>query len=230
MANLRRLASFPGLLLLVAVFFVAVHAVAQEEGDGEVADAQQSGEEAAQTVQGGVADLVAKPKEALSPEEIEAGQQAFLEVASVLQSPRCMNCHPAGNRPLQTDESVPHAFAVSRTSEDAGLQCATCHREQNSEAWGVDGGPPGAPHWGLPPADMPMVFQGRTPRQLCEQLKDPEKSGHQTLDEFVEHLKHDKLVHWGWEPGGDRTTPPLGYEEFVDHAKIWVASGGVCPD
>jgi len=27
----------------------------------------------------------------------------------VLQSPRCMNCHPNGDRPLQTDKNVVHA-------------------------------------------------------------------------------------------------------------------------
>ena len=36
----------------------------------------------------------------------------FMEIAQVLQSPRCMNCHPAGDAPLQTDESRREDLAV----------------------------------------------------------------------------------------------------------------------
>ena len=229
METIRRLSTFPGLLLVVALAFFAVVAVA-EEGDDDIADATQQGVDAAESVESQIADTVESPEKRLTPEEVEAGQEAFLDIAEVLKSPRCMNCHPAGNKPLQTDESRPHALAVSHESTEVGLECATCHREQNSEAWGVEGGPPGAPHWGLPPRDMPMVFEGRTPQQLCEQLKDPTMSGHEDLGEFLHHVKHDKLVHWGWEPGGDRTTPPLSYEEFVEASRIWVESGGVCPE
>ena len=159
----------------------------------------------------------------------EAGARAFLQVAEVLQSPRCMNCHPNGDRPLQTDESTPHKMNVSRKSEAAGLKCATCHREQNSEALGVKGGPPGAPNWHLPPADTPMIFQGRSPAELCVQLKDPDQNGGKTLDELLHHVTEDPLVLWGWNPGGDRTKPPLTHAEFVRHFEVWVASDGACP-
>lgn len=239
MTTTRRLTEFFGLVGVVAVAFFAVQAMAGEgepEGDGAVAadeeraDAVERGRDAAEGLQDRVVDAVGEPEEAFTAEELEAGRKAFADVAEVLQSPRCMNCHPAGNRPLQTDDSTPHSFAVSRTSTESGLECATCHREQNSEAWGVAGGPPGSPHWGLPPRQMPMVFEGRTLRELCEQLKDPERSGHANLDEFIEHLIHDPLVHWGWEPGGDRSTPPLSYEDFLDRARDWVEVGGPCPE
>jgi hypothetical protein len=35
--------------------------------------------------------------------------KAFLQVYKVLMSPRCMNCHPAGDQPLQGDDSRLHA-------------------------------------------------------------------------------------------------------------------------
>ncbi|MEO1268026.1 MAG: hypothetical protein AAFX99_08010 [Myxococcota bacterium] len=159
----------------------------------------------------------------------DAGRKAFLEVARVLQSPRCMNCHPNGDRPLQTDASIPHAMNISRRSVAAGLPCATCHRTENSEAVGVVGGPPGAPNWHLPPEDMPMVFQGLTPAQLCAQLKDPQTNGHKTLDELLEHVSHDPLVLWGWNPGGNRTQPPLAHAAFVAQFTRWVNSEGACP-
>ena len=50
-----------------------------------------------------------------------AGARAFATVARVLQSPRCQNCHPAGDRPLQGDRGRPHRMNISRTSVAAGL-------------------------------------------------------------------------------------------------------------
>lgn len=217
-------------VLIASIIVFAVQATAGEGDVDESAHAEERAASTADEVDRRSADIARYIEPPPSLEEIQAGKEAFADVASVLQSPRCVNCHPAGNRPMQTDESRPHSFAISRTSTESGLECATCHREQNSEAWGVEGGPPGSPHWGLPPADMPMVFEGRTLGELCEQLKDPSRSGHDDLDEFIEHLIHDPLVHWGWEPGGDRTTPPLEYDDFLERARIWVDAGGPCPE
>jgi len=159
----------------------------------------------------------------------DAGKNAFLDVARVLQSPRCMNCHPAGDAPLQGDRSQPHAMNITRASVVAGLVCATCHQESNSEAVGVAGGPPGAPRWGLPAKDMPLVFQGKTPSELCEQMKDPERNGHKDAQALMEHVDHDPLVLWGWQPGGKRTLPPLSHDAFVSAWRTWTAADRVCP-
>ena len=32
----------------------------------------------------------------------------FREAGKVIQSPRCLNCHPVGDRPTQTDRLEPH--------------------------------------------------------------------------------------------------------------------------
>jgi hypothetical protein len=167
---------------------------------------------------------------AVSAAQQAAGQAAFSEVYKVLMSPRCMNCHPSGDRPLQTDASVPHKMEISRLGESAGLECGTCHGEENSEVVGVAGGPPGAPHWGLPSREMPLVFQGRSPKQLCEQLLDPKMNGGRNLAGLMEHVMGDPLVLWGWNPGGDRTIPPMSHEAFVGHFKVWVESRGACPE
>lgn len=174
-----------------------------------------------------------KPKKTPKPQPTVApsdGAQAFVDVVKVLQHPRCQNCHPAGDRPLQTDAGLPHALNISRRSVEAGLPCSTCHGEQNADVVGAVGGPPGAPHWGLPPATAPMVFEGRTPKQLCEQLKQPAATNGKDLAALLEHVSHDKLVLWGWKPGGDRTTPPLTHAEFVTAFTTWVNSGGACPE
>jgi hypothetical protein len=159
----------------------------------------------------------------------ESGKHAFADVARVLQSPRCMNCHPAGDAPLQGDRPRPHAMNITRASVEAGLLCSTCHQERNSEAVGVRGGPPGAPHWDLPPKEMPLVFQGLTASQLCEQLKDPARNGNRDAKALLEHVEHDPLVLWGWQPGGKRTVPPLSHAAFVDAWKTWTAANRPCP-
>jgi hypothetical protein len=168
--------------------------------------------------------------EAPTPEQVAASRSAFLEVTKVLQHPRCMNCHPAGDAPLQTDASRRHQMNVSRLSVEAGLACATCHQDKNSEELGVKGGPPGAPHWGLPPKEMPMVFQGHTPASLCAQLVDPARNGNRSLGALLEHASHDPLVLWAWKPGGNRTRPPMSHSEFVQQFRTWVAGGGACPE
>lgn len=157
-----------------------------------------------------------------------AGKKAFVEVAKVLQSPRCANCHPPDDRPRQGDVPRPHAQNISRKSVEAGVACTTCHQDRNSEETiGLAGGPPGAPHWGLPPANQ--VFLGKSVSALCAQLKDPATTGGRDLAQLLDHVQHDALVLWGWSPGGKRTTPPLTHEKFVAAFKTWVESGGACP-
>lgn len=160
----------------------------------------------------------------------EAGKKAFLDVARVLQSPRCMNCHPSGDAPLQ-GEAIPkrHQMNITRASVEAGVACGTCHQERNSEAVGVKGGPPGAPRWGLPAKEMPLVFQGLSATALCEQTKDPARNGHKDGRALLEHVEHDPLVLWGWAPGGNRSVPPLSHDAFVAAWKTWTASGFACP-
>jgi hypothetical protein len=160
-------------------------------------------------------------------DNVAAGKQAFVQVARVLQSPRCRNCHPIGDAPLQGEHDTRHAQNISRRSIAVGLSCGACHQSRNSEAIGIAGGPPGAPHWALAPAEQ--VFQGRTVTELCEQLKDPTRNGKKTLAQLLEHVSHDPLVLWGWNPGGQRPTPPLSHDTFVAAFSTWVAAGGACP-
>jgi hypothetical protein len=163
-----------------------------------------------------------------TPDKVAAGKKAFVEVAKVLQSPRCANCHPPDDRPRQGDLAKPHAQNISRKSVEAGVACTTCHQDRNSEETiGLAGGPPGAPHWGLPPANQ--VFMGITPSQLCANLKDPAKTGDRDLAKLLDHVTNDALVKWGWNPGGKRTLPPLSHDKFVAAFKTWVDSGGACP-
>ncbi|MEZ4360416.1 MAG: hypothetical protein R3B48_09560 [Kofleriaceae bacterium] len=179
----------------------------------------------------GIASALAAPalQAPQADDHTAAGARAFAQVARVLLSPRCRNCHPAGDAPLQGDDGHRHAMNITRASPEAGLACSTCHQEQNSEAVGVAGGPPGAPHWGLPSRDTPMIFQGRSVPALCAQLKDPAQTGGRDLEALLEHVTNDPLVRWGWSPGGHRSSPPLSHAQFVEAFRVWVESGGACP-
>ena len=159
--------------------------------------------------------------------KVEVGKAAFKIVYTVLQSPRCRNCHPSGDAPLQFDDGRPHAMNITRRSETNGLLCATCHREKNGARPNT---PPGAPHWHLPPKETPMIFEGRTPKQLCEQLKDPKQTKGRDLHALVEHVDSDALVLWGWSPGPGRTPVPVPHEQLVEAMKTWASAGAPCPE
>jgi len=159
-----------------------------------------------------------------------ASQRAFMSVYKVLMSPRCMNCHPAGDAPLQGDDSHPHTQNVQRGMEGHGvyaLKCANCHQPQNTPGEHM---PPGNPKWALPPASRKMVFEGRSPRQLAAQLLDPKLNGGKTKAQLIEHVTSDTLVLWGWHPGDGRTLPPLSHAEFAKQFRRWIDKGAYLPD
>ncbi|MEM7160087.1 MAG: hypothetical protein AAF799_45035 [Myxococcota bacterium] len=171
---------------------------------------------------------VATPGVELPPASPVEASSSFKPIYEVLVSPRCMNCHPEGDRPLGAVGGV-HAMNISRASMESGLACSTCHAEHNTELPGGPPGPPGAPHWQLPPKETPMVFENRTITALCKQLRDPGQNGERSLADLLHHVEHDPLVLWGWNPGGDRTPPPISHESFVKSFAAWVEAGGICP-
>jgi hypothetical protein len=168
---------------------------------------------------------------ALPAEKDDAGARAaFLEVYKVLSHPRCMNCHPSGDAPLQGDDSHPHAQNVKRGEDGKGkyaLKCTNCHQDTNLPSENM---PPGNPTWHLPRMDLPLVFQGKSPRELADQLKDPKGTGGKTLAQLLEHVTQDKLVLWGWEPGDGRTKPPLSHDAFTTRFREWVEKGAASPE
>lgn len=159
---------------------------------------------------------------------------AFNEASKVFFSARCANCHPAGDIPTQGDAMTPHAQGVTRGKDGKGvygMKCTTCHQSENLEG---DHMPPGVDTplgWHMPPADQKMVFQGLTAGQLCRNLKDASKNGgRKTPKDAIHHLEEDPLVHWGWNPGNGRTTPPMSYKDFMAKMHEWVENGAACPE
>ena len=159
------------------------------------------------------------------------GLASFEIVRSVLQHPRCQNCHPADDIPLQGDEGRKHGQNIQRGPTGKGMtgaECGTCHQAENPPAELGTHIPPGSPDWHMPPPEMKMVFVGATPTALCEQIKDPARNGGKNADALREHLK-DPLVVWAWTPGPGRTVPPVSYDAFVAAWHAWDGAGMPCP-
>jgi hypothetical protein len=153
----------------------------------------------------------------------------FMAFVPVLRNPRCMNCHSKGDFPRQGDDSHPHTMDVHRGKYGNGVtaeKCTTCHQDRNLAGAHM---PPGAPNWGIPGPDMPMIWQGLTDGQLCQSIKDPTQNNNRTLDQLVIHLTEDQLVAWGWNPGEGRKPVPMPRAEFVTKVKRWQAAGAPCP-
>jgi hypothetical protein len=157
----------------------------------------------------------------------------FEEAGKVIQHPRCVNCHPAGDHPLQGMSMHPHQPPVSRGDSDIGMpgmMCGTCHGAANVDVIGQADtikSIPGNPAWHVAPIEM--AWQGKTLGQICEQIKDPERNGGKTMDEIVEHMAHDDLVGWGWNPGAGREPVPGTQEVFGELIRRWAADGASCP-
>lgn len=192
---------------------------------------------------GGLASICIAAFSSLAAEPLAAstemsGDALFAPIASVLMHPRCMNCHQV-DFPRQTDSGIRHTQLVVRgiggiSAHDGGhgaptLQCETCHQATNT----ADGRVPGTPNWQLAP--VAMKWADMTAAQICEQLKDPERNGDRhDAREVVEHMgaydgHTDPLVLWAWEPGADRSTPPIPHASFVEALETWAEAGMPCP-
>ena len=169
-----------------------------------------------------------KPPEAFAQiaDQKERSLALFNEAARVITHPRCINCHPAGDRPSQGENGHPHLPLVVRGPEGHGaiaMQCTNCHGPDNYDPARV----PGHAMWHLAPIEM--AWQGKTLGEICEQIKDPKRNGAKTLEELVHHMGEDSLVGWGWNPGAGREPAPGTQKELGALVKAWVESGAACP-
>ena len=147
----------------------------------------------------------------------------FSELGKVLTHPRCLNCHPAGDRPRQGDVARLHQPPVERGADGFGLpalRCPICHQAANF------GGVPGNPIWHLAPHEM--AWEGKTLSQICAQIKDPAQNGGRSLETLVEHIGEDHLVGWAWAPGLGRQSAPGSQKEAGALVAAWVQTGAAC--
>lgn len=198
------------------------------------ADAQASGPDLAAT---NLPAAVLKPVSAFDTiaDPKARSVSLFEEAGKVITHPRCANCHPVST-PAQSDARQVHMPMVMRgkTGEHGeglggvGLPCRSCHTDQN--VW-VGGSKivtiPGNPKWALAPKEQ--AWQGKSLAEICAQLKDPARNGGKTLAQIHDHMAHDELVAWGWNPGRGRTPAPGTQAQLGEIIKAWIDTGAQCP-
>ena len=153
---------------------------------------------------------------------------AFEQIARVMRSPRCMNCHTATDYPRQGNERRRHDQSVARGDDDRGVapvRCFACHQEQNA----ADGYVPGATQWHLAPRGMSWE-QAHGDKDLCQGLLDKTRNGNREPRGIVIHMQNDPLVQWAWAPGRGRTPPPIDQDSFHALLQLWEAKGAACPE
>ncbi len=160
----------------------------------------------------------------------ERSQAIFREIGKVLTHPRCMNCHPAGDHPLQGDDQHDHMPPVWRSeSGHFEVNCSSCHTERNvtlHEAASYRS-IPGNPRWGIAP--LSMAWQNKSLGEICRQLKDVNRNGGRDLASLQEHIARDDIVAYGWNPGEGRAPAPGSQEAAGQLVQAWIDNGAECP-
>jgi hypothetical protein len=154
----------------------------------------------------------------------ERSRAIFAEAAKVLTHPRCLNCHPSGDRPTQANDVHPHKPFALRD-----VPCVTCHTDRNftlHERASYES-IPGHPRWMMAPIEM--AWQGKSIGEICRQLKDRDRNGGRDLALLHEHLAHDDLVAWGWQPGAGREPAPGSQALLGELIQAWIDTGAQCP-
>ena len=163
-------------------------------------------------------------------DKAERSRAIFGEIGKVLTSPRCMNCHPAGEHPLQGDDQHVHMPPVWRGENGHfATNCAGCHTDRNvtlHEAASYQS-IPGNPHWSLAP--LSMAWQNKSLGEICRQLKDVSRNGGRDLAALQEHIAKDDIVAYGWDPGKGREPAPGSQQAAGQLVQAWIDSGAECP-
>jgi len=166
----------------------------------------------------------------LIADQEQRSRAIFAEIGKLLTHPRCMNCHPAGDHPLQGADHHVHMPPVWRSNDEhLGTHCAECHTDNNftlHEAASYQS-IPGHPRWGLAP--LSMAWEGKTVGDICRQLKDTDRNGGRDLAMLQEHIAKDDLVAWGWSPGLGREPAPGSQKTAGELVQAWINTGAQCP-
>ena len=163
----------------------------------------------------------------------DEGLVLWNNIYDIFSHPRCTNCHVGpDNVPIWSGPSygtIPRSHGMninagaSRDGENY-IACTSCHMTTNSSA---PHGPPGSEMWLLAPVSH--QFRDKSTQELCEQIKDPTRNGGLSVAEVADHIDHDPVVAWAWDPGGTRETPPYSKDDLVIFLWEWDDLGAPCP-
>lgn len=167
------------------------------------------------------------------------GLEAWARIYEVASHPRCSNCHTgASDRPMWSGPSYGktrvHGMNIRAGESRIGAEyipCQTCHTTKSEDWDNANAMPHTAPRvamfWQLAPVEADWF--GRSSVQICEQLRDPARNGDRDMLALAEHLDHDLILHWAWNPGGGREPAPYSLQEHVNDILIWGVAGMPCP-
>ena len=191
---------------------------------------------------GGSIGLSAKTVKINLPEEgsvsLEQGLEAWTRIFEVASHPRCSNCHVgADNKPMWSGpsygETRPHGMNISAGESRIGAEtiiCSTCHTTKSSDWENANSVAHAAPRvamdWRLAPVEAEWF--GKSSDEICNQLRDPARNGDRSFMDIADHLDHDLILHWAWNPGGGREPAPYSLQEHVDDILIWGVAGQPC--
>ena len=165
------------------------------------------------------------------------GLDAWSRIYEVTSHPRCSNCHVgADNRPMWSGPSYgrtrPHGMNINAGESRFGaetLTCVTCHVPRSGDPDPKPHTPPQvAMEWQLAPVEAEWF--GKSSEQVCNQLRDPTRNGGRTFLEIANHLDHDVILQWAWNPGGGREPAPYSLQDHVNDVLAWGVAGMPCPD
>jgi hypothetical protein len=101
-------------------------------------------------------------------------------------------------------------------------RCMNCHPATDRLLQGNDR----HPHHPVATRQTPCV---KSIGEICRQIKDPERNGGRNLSLLHEHLAHDDLVAWGWQPGEGRDPAPGSQALLGELIQAWIDTGAYCP-
>lgn len=162
------------------------------------------------------------------------GLAAWERIHEVVSHPRCANCHVGpSDRPMWSGPSYgaarPHGMNVRAGESRIGaetLVCATCHTTRQIDA---PRHPPAVEgYWRLPPIEA--HWYGQTEAAICAQLSNPALTGGRDAVGIADHIGHDAVLQWAFNPGGGREPAPYSWEAHAEDVLTWGAAGTPCPE
>lgn len=162
------------------------------------------------------------------------GLAAWARIYEVTSHPRCSNCHVgADNIPMWSGPSYgkpqKHGMNINAGESRIGAEfiaCSTCHAQRE----GINDMPHAAPQvamtWRLAPVEAEWF--GKSSNEVCNQLRDPARNGDRDVMAIAQHLDHDLILHWAWQPGGGREPAPYSLQEHVNDVLAWGVAGQPC--
>ncbi len=151
----------------------------------------------------------------------------FQEAGKVIQHPRCVNCHPAGDRPTQTDRMRPHQPLVVRGADGHGRAGNGLHDLPSRDEFRCRE-VAGPSRTGISPRPRWLGRAARSARFARRSRTRSATAARTWRRSFTTWLRIRWSVGAG-RPGQGRTPAPGTQAEFGALIKAWAASGAHCP-